>query len=170
MARRLHALTSDGVNAINSGLARANNNPLGRRGAKAERRVFTTSGDTYKGYFKAIDVSDAVDQKIKIVDGFSDNYDTETSAGLLQINKFNFDLPSHSFVITTSSIIYIESILVGDPVTSATAELKLTTFPTLAYESGKEKTIVSRIAISGGKIKKISQENVNPRIFIIGEC
>ena len=170
----------DSIKRIFDVTRRVEGEPLDLTRNNDRRRVQTSSsGDKYIGICKVLDVGS---NTLNIVDGFSDNYTTETSAGGLQINKFNFDLPSSNFVITADSLIYIESILVFGsgtslPATSATAEIKSTTDTTLVYEAEKEKTLISRVKYTApvapatvGAIAKFSQENVNPRIFVTNEC
>lgn len=135
----------------------------------------SNAGDTYIGYCKMVKTADTT---IKVVDGFSDNYTTETSAGLLQFNQFQFDVPAESFIITANAVIYIESTLVGDPATSATAVLKqAATLPT--FVAGKAFTLVGRVKylasdpgppIIPASIVKFSQAHVPNHVYIIKEC
>ena len=167
MPRKMFGLTQKDKNAVKSGIVRAKNNPLGGIGSKTERRPQSQNLNDYNGICKVINIGF---NTINIIDGFSDNYNTETSAGNLQINKFNLNLDANNFVITADVLIYIESSLDGDPATSANAEIKSTTATTLVYEAGKEKTLISRVKFASGIISKFSQENVNPRIFVTNEC
>lgn len=128
------------------------------------------TSDSYIGICKVVDISTSSVQKLRIADGFSDDYFVATLAGNLQINKYNFDLPAIELTIAADSLIYIESTLVGDPSTSAIAEIKLTTDTILTYEAGKEKTLISRVKFADSVITKFTQENVNPRIFVINIC
>ena len=167
MAEQGFTFTGKAVKEISKAVNRVNSDRYDRTRKRPTGIKSVVGGETYIGICKALNVGS---NTINIIDGFSDNYATETSAGGLQINKFNFDLPANNFVITANTLIYIESILVGDPATSATAEIKSTTATTLTYEAGKEKTLISRVKFASGAISKHSQENVNPRIFVTNEC
>lgn len=106
---KIYGLTSKDKSNIGSGVRRANRNPLGSKGAKKERRPSVRSGDTYRGYFKAINTSDEFEQKIKIVNG----YDTSlTKSGYASINDIVFELDATELIITETSFIYIQSVAV----------------------------------------------------------
>ncbi len=119
--------------------------------------------DTYKVYFKV--VKTAVN-KIKIVDGM----DVEAAnCATVQINKFTNNIAAAELTITADCFIYLESILNGDPATSATAEIKQSaTYP--GYEAGKEKTLISRVTFADSKITNFSQEPVPNHIIVWGTC
>lgn len=127
---------------------------------------FGDSSDSYTGYFKVIQTAD---NKIKIVDGFSDNPETENIAGDVLINNKSFnDIQAKEFTITADSFIYLIS----------TEGLEEPNLPTLeifsskqVYELGQSKTLISRINFADEKITKFSQESYGFIIgYIDGDC
>ncbi len=120
-------------------------------------------GDTYNGYLKPVQTAA---NKIKIVDGL----DIEAAnCATVQINKFTNNIAAAELTITADCFIYLESVLNGDPATSATAEIKQSaTYP--GYEAGKEKTLISRVTFADSKITNFSQEPVPNHIIVWGTC
>lgn len=125
-----------------------------------------SSGDSYNGMCKAINTSDNTFQKIKIVDGA----DTEASnCGKFNVNKFMADVVSDEFTITEPCFIYLESVLIADPATSAVVVLKQSSsYP--EYEDGYARQVVSRVGFEDGKITYHSQEPISQFMHVIGEC
>lgn len=172
MTRQLYGLTGKDRNNIIAGNKRANNNPLGKSRPKTERRVTTASGDTYNGYFKAINTSDGATQKIKIIDGFDAKNE---NCGKMQVNKLNSqDIPVAELTITKTTFIYRKTVAIFNeetpPVmTSATVTFEQSEdFP--EWEANITKEVKSRIIIVDGKITSFSNEPLSSRVNIIGAC
>lgn len=126
----------------------------------------TATSDNYEGYFKVIQTAP---NKIKIIDGFADDYATETKAGDVLINNVMFkDIAVKEFTITASCFIY----LISTAGTSAPNTPTLELFTTKqAYELGKSKTLISRVKFADSKISKFSQEvHGIPIGYIDGDC
>jgi len=121
----------------------------------------STTGDSYNGMFKVVKTAD---NKIKIVDGFADDYTAYTKAGDALINDTLFnDITAVEFTITANSFIYLIS-------TGSTPTIQLFTSKQ-TYELGKSKTLISRIEFADSKITKASQEVHGPITgFIDGDC
>jgi hypothetical protein len=138
-----------------------NNSLIAGRGIKLENtgngiRIHSLAnnppGDSYKGYFKVIQTAA---NKIKIVDGFADDYTTATTAGDALINDTIFEnIAVQEFTITADSFIY----LIVEPFWDEYTAIIQIFASKQDYESGKSKTLISRVKFADSKITKASQE------------
>lgn len=169
MAKQIFGLTKKDKKAVQGGITRAKNNPLGGAGQKRERRqqpdiiddgdyfrISNTSGDHESGQWVSID----------------DGFDPDSSiCGVAPVNQFLADVDAVELELTTTTgtvFIYIESELVGDPATSATATIEQSTsYP--EWEDDKGKQVKYRISFTSNIINVIAPVKM---IFpvVIGDC
>jgi hypothetical protein len=117
----------------------------------------------YSGMLKTVQTAD---DKIKLVDGFDD---TAGYCAVVYINGFKANVLSSELTITADCVIYLESVLVGNPATGATAIIKqAASMPD--PEAGKAFSLISRVTFANSKITDFSRENVPLNIYIIGGC
>lgn len=138
-------------------------------------------GDTYKGYFKVVDIStpavpakdgnpaQAAVAKIKIINGINAD-DTNCFKGY--INKIKKTIPvEEEIIIIAAGVIYLEFVPVGSkPITGFTCTFKQASeLP--AYDESKGFEQISQILFSDGKINDFSQPTgINSRIIYWGDC
>jgi hypothetical protein len=114
----------------------------------------------YEGYFTVIDVSDDDGQKIKIVDGFSDDLTAETSAGIAVINNTQFQVDAATLTIGGNAYVYLESVY--DDVLLEPGEPEIVQYSSIqAQEDGVARVLISRVKWNNDSstIQKYSQES-----------
>jgi len=166
MVRRAFSLTKKDVGILNSGIARAKNNPLGSRGSKTERRPQSDLSDIeYNGYFKTI-LSDT--DKIKVVYG----YDLDSAiCGYATINDTVFAVNIDELTITADAFIYLQSIYdTGTEITGMPTIEQSASFPT--YEANKFKKLLSNIVFVSPEIVDIIPQHGDGAIIghTFGAC
>lgn len=129
--------------------------------------------DQYNGYFKIIDISDEEEQKLKIVDGFSDDIENETSAGPVFISGYKFDLDAEEFTVYENGSIYIEAEYDYENEDIKTPVFKLYTEAQMEEltDEGFCRILLSRVKVEDEKITSFSQEQTGEaKGEIYGDC
>ena len=105
--------------------------------------------------------------KIKIIDGFNT---TSLVCGRIAVNKLALaEVAVTELTIAADAYIYLECVGVGDPLTSSTNTI-VQYATEQAWETGKEKQLISRVAFTGTAITDFSNEPVSSRVIIWGVC
>lgn len=172
MAKRIFGLTSKDKGVIQKGITRAKNDPLGMRGAKAERRP-QPQIVLEKAYFQVLQTG--VDT-IKILDGFDQD---SLVCGNISVNKLAIaPVAVIELTIADDAYIYLEceGVYTADVLTSSINTI-VQYADEQSWESGKEKILISRVLFAAavapatiGNITNLSQESVYSRLDIKGAC